>query len=421
MNINYSKALCERISKLRKQNGLTQEQLATRLGITSQAVSKWENGQSCPDVSLLPILSDVFRISMDELFGRTLNKIDLRSGLVAEYLFNGNAQDSSGNERHGTVVGAVLCEDRFGKSESAYYFDGKDDYIIVEPSPDVNQDAFTLFVWCYYDAASRLEGWHSAIVSQDGQLQRRVFQLCTWDAAITFHRFLFEPDPVIETPLQKGYWYHISVTYEDHIFKLYRNGILVNEKQGELRPEAEEPLFIGKKSTDETYFFFHGKIDDLRMYSRALSADEVNELFLENGWAPVKRLEAPIEEEKDLPVLECLEDIQMVVAKKNIQAATEWYISCLGFKMLMEHQQEFYILSLYNGPNLLLHSTLSDIVTTEILTPFIFKTKRNIEELTEYLTSAGAMVQEVQDKGFAYFLNFQDPFGHHWMVIREKR
>jgi len=87
----------------------------------------------------------------------------------------------------------------------------------------------------------------------------------------------------------------------------------------------------------------------------------------------------------------------------------------------MEHQQEFYILSLYNGPNLLLHSTLSDDAAADALAPFIFKTRRDIEELKDYLTSAGAIVQQVEDKGFAYFLNFQDPFGLPWMVIREKR
>jgi len=77
---------------------------------------------------------------MDELFGRSPTKIDLRRGLIAEYLFAGNAQDSSGEQRHGIVKGAVLCEDRFGRSESAYYFDGKDDYIIVESPPDIQQD-----------------------------------------------------------------------------------------------------------------------------------------------------------------------------------------------------------------------------------------------------------------------------------------
>ena len=54
----------------RKKLGLTQEGLAQRLGVTNQAVSKWESGQSCPDITLLPMLADIFGITIDELFGR---------------------------------------------------------------------------------------------------------------------------------------------------------------------------------------------------------------------------------------------------------------------------------------------------------------------------------------------------------------
>jgi transcriptional regulator with XRE-family HTH domain len=76
--MNYSKSLSGKIAKLRKQKGLTQEQLTNRLGVSYQAVSKWENEQSCPDVSLLPMISDVFQISIDELFGRSARSTNLR-------------------------------------------------------------------------------------------------------------------------------------------------------------------------------------------------------------------------------------------------------------------------------------------------------------------------------------------------------
>lgn len=58
------------IAKLRKAKGMTQEALANALGVTNQAVSKWESGQSCPDIALLPALADLFGITLDELFGR---------------------------------------------------------------------------------------------------------------------------------------------------------------------------------------------------------------------------------------------------------------------------------------------------------------------------------------------------------------
>ena len=62
--------LGKRIAANRKGLGLTQEQLAERLGVTAQAVSKWENDQSCPDITILPQLADIFGVSVDALLGR---------------------------------------------------------------------------------------------------------------------------------------------------------------------------------------------------------------------------------------------------------------------------------------------------------------------------------------------------------------
>jgi len=64
------RSLGKRIMENRKRLGLTQDQLAEKLGVTAQAVSKWENDQSCPDISILPQLADIFGISTDALLGR---------------------------------------------------------------------------------------------------------------------------------------------------------------------------------------------------------------------------------------------------------------------------------------------------------------------------------------------------------------
>ncbi len=63
--------LGKRIAANRKRLGMTQDQLADQLGVTAQAVSKWENDQSCPDITALPKLAEIFGISTDELLGRS--------------------------------------------------------------------------------------------------------------------------------------------------------------------------------------------------------------------------------------------------------------------------------------------------------------------------------------------------------------
>ena len=57
----------KRIALLRKEKGLTQEELASHMGVSPQAVSKWENDQTCPDISALPKLAQLFGVTVDEL------------------------------------------------------------------------------------------------------------------------------------------------------------------------------------------------------------------------------------------------------------------------------------------------------------------------------------------------------------------
>lgn len=59
--------LGENIAALRKNRGFTQEELAKRLGVSPQAVSKWENGTACPDIALLPEIADIFSVTVDDL------------------------------------------------------------------------------------------------------------------------------------------------------------------------------------------------------------------------------------------------------------------------------------------------------------------------------------------------------------------
>ena len=66
----------ETIATLRKEAGLTQENLANMLGVSSQAVSKWETGTTMPDIMLLPLIADVFDTDIDTLFGRRVRSMN---------------------------------------------------------------------------------------------------------------------------------------------------------------------------------------------------------------------------------------------------------------------------------------------------------------------------------------------------------
>ena len=57
----------KRIAALRKEKGLTQEELADHMGVSPQAVSKWENDQPCPDISALPKLARLLGVTVDQL------------------------------------------------------------------------------------------------------------------------------------------------------------------------------------------------------------------------------------------------------------------------------------------------------------------------------------------------------------------
>ena len=72
--------LGKKIRQLRFKACLTQEQLAEKLGIGPQSVSKWENAVAMPDITTLPLLAEIFGVSIDELFDlsneQRLNRIE---------------------------------------------------------------------------------------------------------------------------------------------------------------------------------------------------------------------------------------------------------------------------------------------------------------------------------------------------------
>jgi len=90
-----------RIRQFRRRDGRTQKALATALGVTSQAVSRWESNGSYPDMTLLPAIANYFGITMDELFGYTSSreeKLATQLTRIHELKEQNNGQDTCMDE-----------------------------------------------------------------------------------------------------------------------------------------------------------------------------------------------------------------------------------------------------------------------------------------------------------------------------------
>ena len=78
--------LGKRIKELRIENNLTQEELAEQLGVSFQAVSRWENDLTYPDITLLPILANMFGVSVDFLLDVDVKKKESEiNAIIEEY------------------------------------------------------------------------------------------------------------------------------------------------------------------------------------------------------------------------------------------------------------------------------------------------------------------------------------------------
>ncbi len=83
----------DKIRTLRKQRGITQAQLAEALGISFQAISKWENGIALPDITLAPALASYFGVTMDELFDYNLRQTEAKIDEICDKAYTFRSTD----------------------------------------------------------------------------------------------------------------------------------------------------------------------------------------------------------------------------------------------------------------------------------------------------------------------------------------
>ena len=221
---------------------------------------------------------------------------DPLAGLVAWYPFNGNAQDESVNGHHGKVIGAKLCKDRKGKADSAYSFDGLNDYIDLGKDRKLNpRNEMTMSAWIMIHRELRPKKGNYLVISEpiieryQPNAGRRSYYLGILSDRKLRAAF-FQDGGTPEVPrfvlsqktslLNLNKHYFVAVTYSYlRGGNIFLNGKIISEiKYGEPIQQTNESTCLGGYlNTNSRYFT--GVIDDVRLYDRALNQDEIEFLY----------------------------------------------------------------------------------------------------------------------------------------------
>ena len=222
---------------------------------------------------------------------------NITTGLVAQYHFNGNTNDTSGNGHNGTVYGAIPTSDRFGNPNSALTFDGVDDYVGVPYSIDFQLSTFTISAWIRpaVDLSSRD---FSAIVTRGEDFTSdhaaAYLGVAPTSSPLANGAFMFyednsDDDHYFDTGYYPaaGSWTHISATRSSgNDLDVYINGNLFQHWSSTPQPTINcfQDLLIGaywyrpSPGTERLDNFFPGIIDEVMIHNRPLSAEEIGEL-----------------------------------------------------------------------------------------------------------------------------------------------
>jgi len=208
-------------------------------------------------------------------------QVNLDSGLVAYYPFNGNANDESGNNNHGVVNGAILTMDRLSNDSSAYEFDGTASYISIPNSLTLQSPTTELsqVAWMYIYSWSLVGSQFGPILMKSNS-GTNAFQyrmsvgsngintaINNWDNAVS-----------VADTLNFNEWYMVASTLKNDTVKCYVNGLFIGKGvlTGPINSDSR-PLEIGRDVPGLTEVF-NGKIDEVRVYNRALNDLEIQTL-----------------------------------------------------------------------------------------------------------------------------------------------
>lgn len=211
---------------------------------------------------------------------------EITNGLVACYPFDGNANDVSGNGFNGTVKGATLTDDRFGNANSAYSFNGVDNVILANnPFASTAIAPMSVSVWINTTSTKQAGGivtQHTACSGYDDHFHMTLYGSSSNNQ---LHVDAFDGQrAVVAAPVvADGKWHHVTFVYnQDQQTKLYVDGNLQNSVNAPPVSNFVSTLQVAiggfvSNSCPQNHNF-QGKIDDVRIYNRALSDAEIKQL-----------------------------------------------------------------------------------------------------------------------------------------------
>ena len=192
------------------------------------------------------------------------------NGLVAWYPFNGNANDESGNGNHGTVNGATLTADRNGNANSAYSFDGVDDFISCERSSFTNK-SFSLWIkiLSFQEYVPIIDAFDSEF---EWLLKNYSFDYIEFMGNNSYNEY------VSSFQLLNSEWTNVIGVTENGTVKLYVNGVIQDQFQN-IQINLFDGQFIFGASLSGGDQYLNGVLDDIAIYNRALTQEEITALY----------------------------------------------------------------------------------------------------------------------------------------------
>ncbi len=206
-------------------------------------------------------------------------------GLIAYYPFNGNANDQSGNGMNGTVSRAILTSDRFGNPNSAYSFNGIDNFIEIMNSSNVNlkPGGFTLVAWVNI-TDSNID---NTVIAKHRYTYGTGYGLGVVNNQAHFYLDGGGANGIRTTEsYADGNWHMLVARYDEKIQSIYVDGSLKVSQSTTYNQTNNSNICIGNSVMNGGGYagYFKGKIDDIRIYNRALSDTEIQQLDHEGGW-----------------------------------------------------------------------------------------------------------------------------------------